>query len=130
MKARAWTGVISKTFRSTKSISADSGSRMTMTTGFPSAQLWVRALKSFTSSAVVRLVVGFEVSVTTASCLAKSWHEPRLIPSKSSSVRQGFILADYACRGNQAIDNRRNGVCDKTKKPFTAENAEKFSEHA
>jgi hypothetical protein len=45
-------------------------------------------------------------------------------------VRQGFILADYACRGNQAIDNRRNGVCDKTEKLFTAENAEKFAEYA
>ena len=66
-------------------MSVAEGSRTTMTIGFPSGYACVRRVKIFSRSALETLVVGFEVSVTTANCFAFSRHEK--MATKKATLR-------------------------------------------
>jgi hypothetical protein len=75
-------------------MSAQDGSRTTILIGLPSGQLWVRALKIFTNSTVVRFVVGFAVSATTASCFACTVHDVPATHTNISNRRQLVTVLD------------------------------------
>src|ERR1035438_2993811 len=91
MKVRASSAVILKTLLKMICMSADDGSRSTIVMGLPSGQIRVCALKIFTSSALVRLVVEFAVSATIASCFAWAVPDAAATHTNASSRRQSFI---------------------------------------
>src|SRR5208282_2852079 len=110
MKVRASSTVILKTLLKMSCMSADDGSRSTIVMGFPSGQMRVCALKIFTSSALVRLVVEFAVSATIASCFAWAVPEATATHTNASSRHQSFIGVYSRSLEVTATDNRGNEV--------------------
>src|ERR1017187_4718834 len=96
MKVRASSAVILKTLLKMICMSADDGSRSTIVMGLPSGQIRVCALKIFTSSALVRLVVEFAVSATIASCFAWAVPDAAATHTNARSRRQSFIRCIFS----------------------------------